>query len=428
MEVKVNPVYTRSRLARWRDALVFPTSVCCCIPVRIGFLIMTFLTILFAFGLSIVIWFEVFKSSNPLDGPTERKAFICAGILESSLALAAVAGFVGAVTRQYKSVLIYTYFIYVHFFLNIIIGIWFLVAIRQSNRDMFTQECDHFVDENNDETCSKLAAMSEGVFVAVTACVLLLELYGVLIASGYRRHLHEQKENLRQQRLGYYHAMGTPAPLPKHSRSGSTQSENALLHPTMSRDSSYVYEDPYEENNIMDIRPLSTTDYQPVSTQIDPEDLNGRSIGYGHTPETSSSSSVSTRRMRSLPPLPSLNSNPRSNPSSDPLQSVRQTEWANEKARQLDGRPRPLPRRGESSYTRPPANPPPPLDVDVDYSRDEISTAVSTHVHSALLDHAAVMQGAFRPVFVPSPRDRARGRTLAGDEPPPYRQMSRRAP
>ena len=85
--------------------------------------------------------------------------------------------FIGAVARKPRFVKIYTYFIYVHFVLNIVVGIYFLVTIRESNRLQVVDECYNMLAGNSSEdSCGTLMKIPTYVFIAVVSFVLLLEL------------------------------------------------------------------------------------------------------------------------------------------------------------------------------------------------------------------------------------------------------------
>ena len=73
--------------------------------------------------------------------------------------------------------MIYTYFLYVHFILNLIVGIYFLVTVRASNRQQLIDYCaEVFVDTSVESSCSRLMSVSTYVFIAIVAALLLLEL------------------------------------------------------------------------------------------------------------------------------------------------------------------------------------------------------------------------------------------------------------
>lgn len=72
--------------------------------------------------------------------------------------------------------MIYTYFLYIHFVLNLIVGIYFLVTVRASNRQELVDDCAKVLGGTSMESsCAQLMSVSTYVFIAIVAALLLLE-------------------------------------------------------------------------------------------------------------------------------------------------------------------------------------------------------------------------------------------------------------
>ena len=73
--------------------------------------------------------------------------------------------------------MVYTYFLYIHFILNLIVGIYFLVSVRESNRQQLVDYCSEaFANTSMESSCSGLMSVSTYVFIAIVSALLLLEL------------------------------------------------------------------------------------------------------------------------------------------------------------------------------------------------------------------------------------------------------------
>jgi hypothetical protein len=323
---------------------------------------MSLFTFLLSGTISVIIWFEVFHSYQL--SYKERVAFILTGIIESLLFLASIIGFIGVVARKQLFVMMYTYFLYVHFVLNIVVGIFFLVTVRASNRQELVNSCaEVFTDMSVESSCSRLMSVSTYVFIAIVAALLLIEFYGVLIATRYVYRLRMQKRDDRSRRLGFFHALSSPDPPSKgHTRQWSDNIE--LLHP---RDSSGGD----LENAVFDIRRQNS--YMPVSMYD--RDLPPVPTAASPLSPPSSSDTTSGRRIRALPPRP------------DTLSPV-VTRTPNR------------PRDGPIWPERLPRN---PHQTSMDSEDEQLyATEVSTTAHSALMDHATYMESMFgRPHFPP---------------------------
>lgn len=330
----------------------------------------------------------------------ERVSFLLTGIAESVLFLLSIAGcvdqslfasppltafvasFVGVVARKQSFVMLYTYFLYVHFVLNIIVGTYFLVTVRKSNRQQIVDYCASvFAGTSAESNCTGLSGISTSVFIVIVVVLLLLELCesftyppclcqlvffpqdGTVVATRYVYHLRMQKKDGRSRRLGFFHALSAP-PF-KHTCQPSDNIE--LLHPrdSIASYSTVPYVDPYDIED-------RTFDIDMPSTNLDAE--------RGHSAQPSrltASSDGSARRIRALPPRPSANS-------------------------ALDVLTRPPRTRSDLPLAQEMVSPDGEVDPDSPYTVE-----LSTTAHSALMDHAAYM----RPVFSSS---------TSPDSPPPY--------
>lgn len=393
--------------------LLYSPYFCCCIPVRFGFVLLTCLSFLFSGVLSVLVWFELSHSYSL--SSKEKSSFWAVGIVETILLAVSIIGFIGAVARKQRFVRIYAYFIYIHLLLNVIVGIYFLLTIRQSNRQQIVNECYAVLANNPSQSnCQSLMNISTYVFIAVVSFVLLLELYGALIATRYLSTLTKQKKVEHSRRLGLYHTVANN--LPRHSRDPSGMSDDIeLLH---TRDSSGATSlslgGPSDYgDDVLDIthpptsyEPVPTHhpdmlshDQQPSQSSITPAH-NYRQLP-SHSSAYPSSTSSPSRSFRALPPRPSSSlvvespvtrispqvsdRMPRATTTSDPPSSF--------------------------SYESHDLSTHPNRDVD-----QRSTHSVSTSAHAALIEHASLMWPRFFPPSssVPVP-----------ELPPQYRQYGR---
>ncbi|KAH7888762.1 hypothetical protein F5I97DRAFT_1855305 [Phlebopus sp. FC_14] len=377
------------KLKEW---LLHSSSFCGCIPVRAGFTLLTVLTFFLSGALSVVIWFEVFHSYEL--SSKQKSVFILTGVVESILFLVSITGFVGVVVRKQLFVTIYTLFLYAHSILNLLVGIYFLITIRMSNRQQLVDECARvFVNTPTESDCSRLMNVSTYIFIAIVIALLLLELYGALIATRYQYRLRMQKKDSRSRRLGYFHALPVPTPPVKHTRQPSDNIE--LLR---SRDSSVPYGDPDEEDEVLDIRPQPSTSYAPLAT-CDRELPAVPGPSPQASQRTISSDISSGRRVRALPPRPTVSPNLTGHAPAN----KQPDQQPNTQQGVLPGYPPP-------SYSYETTD---PLSPESEDERQSLYTAeVSTNAHSALMAHAAYMHTAFMPSVnvppVPKPASRSR--------------------
>ena len=290
--------------------------------------------------------------------------------------------------------MIYAYFLYVHFVLNLIVGIYFLVTVRASNRQELVDYCaEVFVDTSVESSCTSLMSVSTYVFIAIVAALLLLELCesrcfrgfaladlfllqdGVLIATRYVYRLRIQKRDDRSRRLGYFHALSTPdTQSSRHTRQASDNIE--LLR---AQESTGDPQD-FEDGVVLDIRPQS---YMPVSTH----DRDLLPAPAPSTPPYSFSDTTSSgRRIRALPPRPVGNA-----ASPDVTRASSRPQKGAVRPVRLPNPHEPLRRASKGREPQPP-----------DSEDEQHSLEVSTNAHSALMDHAKYMESMIFTAPVPN--------------------------
>ncbi|KII92578.1 hypothetical protein PLICRDRAFT_37348 [Plicaturopsis crispa FD-325 SS-3] len=196
-------------------------TFCCCLPVRLGVVLMSLFTILLAGAGSILFWFETGDSNL-----TEqyRAIFILAGVVESLLFLVSILGFAGAIARKQLFVHIYAIFLYFHLLVNV--GVLGYVAwmINHAAHNDILAACQKGVkDAGAQDQCSDLIQIVQGVFAGVAGLSILIELYGAFIATRYFRLLRNEKRIDRQSRLM------TASAFNRHSRGVSAGQSVGLL-------------------------------------------------------------------------------------------------------------------------------------------------------------------------------------------------------
>ncbi|KAF5321103.1 hypothetical protein D9619_001743 [Psilocybe cf. subviscida] len=171
-------------------------TFCCCLPVRLGMIVLTTLTCLIAGLLSIIIWFEV--SSTKYMSPAERAAFVLAGLSETILFVASILGLVGAIVRKQNFTQIYAYTLYTHFFLNILVIAYFSYEVARATSNTEKVACIAAIkDAQAQQQCTDLLSFATWVYVTIAGTILLLELYGSIIVARYVNQLQREKREAR---------------------------------------------------------------------------------------------------------------------------------------------------------------------------------------------------------------------------------------
>lgn len=230
----------------YRELFFGGTKFCCCLPVRVGVIIMTVLGMLFAGLLSILLWFEV--ASTPDMSSSERAIFIVAGLVESLLFVVSVLGFVGAVVRKQLFVQIYAYSIYVHFVLNLGVAVYLLYMLVHVSTTDQVKACQLAIQNTAAQAqCTGLLKIGLGVYGAVAAIVLLSEMYGAIIVARYVNQVQREKRNIRASRMSQGASKMGP-PLGRYSTLKDDDQDGMPLHSKgLSAPRNHEEFDPYEE-------------------------------------------------------------------------------------------------------------------------------------------------------------------------------------
>ncbi|TFK44764.1 hypothetical protein BDQ12DRAFT_673536 [Crucibulum laeve] len=257
----------------YRDLFLGGSTFCCCLPVRVGVIIMTILGMFFAGILSIVLWFEVSSTIDMTSG--ERAGFVIAGLVETFLFAASIFGFVGTVVRKQLFVQTYAYIIYFHFILNVGVAIFLLYEVTRFSSTATNKAChDTIKDPQAQEQCTNLLNIATGVYWALTTFVLVAEMYGAIIVTRYVNRLKGQKRAVRVSRMtdDAFKLLPTKGSGYSQLREIPIQPE---IHVSPSNSEGGIYEeyDPYREINRAPSTSRQTHEYHGPAPPLE--------VGYG---------------------------------------------------------------------------------------------------------------------------------------------------
>ncbi|KAH8996543.1 hypothetical protein EDB86DRAFT_2919219 [Lactarius hatsudake] len=188
---------------------------CCCLPVRICVIIMALLGFILSGVLSVILWFEV-ASANGLTSK-ERGAFIGGAIVETLFFLISSVGLIGVIVRKQTFVTAYAIGLYVHFLLNLgVAGYLLSVVLHATSKDTVAL-CQHAINNTQaQDQCSSLFNTIRGTYAALASIILVVELYGAIVATRYVYQVRGEKREAR---------------MPRHMRGQSASSGTGRLIP-----------------------------------------------------------------------------------------------------------------------------------------------------------------------------------------------------
>ncbi|KAF8973207.1 hypothetical protein BDZ97DRAFT_1990447 [Flammula alnicola] len=176
------------------------TTFCCCLPVRFGVIVMSSLGCLVSGVMMILLWFEI--STTLYMTTQERVAFVLAALTETVLFSASILGLVGAIVRKQLFTQIYTYILYFDFVINLVVAAYLTYEVNRASTNAETVACQEAIkDPQAQSQCTGLLTFAKSVYFVIAAIVLLVEMYGTIIAARYLNQLQREKGAARASRL-----------------------------------------------------------------------------------------------------------------------------------------------------------------------------------------------------------------------------------
>jgi len=209
---------------------------CCCLPVRLGVLILSFFQSLCHGALAALCWFLIITRSDQVSHKI-KVALIILGSIESLAALIALGGFIGAVFKKEGGVSLYSWMINFQFGFQLVASILAVVAFFTEPKSELVQKC---VNGSSDQTvineCNKVVNASKPAIVAGVAVSLIVQLWFCWIVAAYSRQLRE-RHSLHTRAM----MLDTSSEFKYEAARGHSQE---ALRPLAQHPETYAYADP----------------------------------------------------------------------------------------------------------------------------------------------------------------------------------------
>lgn len=192
---------------------------CCCLPVRLGVFVLSFLQLLFAGAIAGLVWRD-FIVAGPVG--TERIAHLVTGIVFGLMAVAALFGFIGAMVRVRGLVQTYAVMLYCLILASVGASVFFVYTLYHSGGEQFIDTCraqsdkidlaqakaidgaQETLDNALDTICDGLLTTFKIVYIVLMVIVVLIQLYCAHIVQSYASQLDEEEILEDKQRLVSY--------------------------------------------------------------------------------------------------------------------------------------------------------------------------------------------------------------------------------
>jgi len=163
-------------------------TFCCCIPTRLGVILISLIGLLGGGTLAV---------AGALNASTMQgdKASIAITItIYLLLAIVSAIGLVGSVGRKPLLVKIYLVALIVHFLLSFALGIYALFRVFKDGPSFISHCIDANHDVGNaDVVCAEGLKVVKAISVTLFIVVWLFEIWGCVIVKGYKEQLEDEK-------------------------------------------------------------------------------------------------------------------------------------------------------------------------------------------------------------------------------------------
>ncbi|KAJ6558441.1 hypothetical protein DFH09DRAFT_1365113 [Mycena vulgaris] len=197
----------------------------CCLPLRLGVLIISFLQfVVSAFAAGLIAFFLVLQANHETvkgirfetEIPTRTKIIaIVVAVIYGLVALVSLTGFIGAIRKKESFVGIFSNLL--RFFLVVqVAAVVAYFVLYFVDKDEFSKLCiGSSTDQQVIDACNATSKHSLWVVIVSAIVPILFQAYGVYIVSCYVTKLHNQKF-LRQESFGFKGPGYVPVPEENH--------------------------------------------------------------------------------------------------------------------------------------------------------------------------------------------------------------------
>jgi len=182
----------------------------CCLPLRLGVIVISLLQLLFCGALAVLLWWALLyagKHGNDLTTVTQsmKTTIIIVASVYTAAALVGVLGFLGAIFKKNGFVKTFLILLCAVFGLQVGSSIWYLITFYHTRGTDTLSKCiNGSTDSNRIAYCNQLDAykrVPQGVMIASVIVPIIIQAYACYVVNQYSKRLNMQEaENNRQSR------------------------------------------------------------------------------------------------------------------------------------------------------------------------------------------------------------------------------------
>jgi len=205
---------------------------CCCLPVRLGVFVLSFLITLGGGVVAVFSWMEVKNFHN--DPDVDKSTLYIHAAVSSTLTLVGGFGLIGCLAKQRALVAIFATMLAVHLGFSIATGIYAIYQLFKADDTAQISNCIINSDDESDAAARCANAVKILKIAVVTAYSLswLIELWAVLVIRSYTQQLSDEEDaNIVQPTASMPSFYAPPAPHEPNAYPFTQSTQSHGYHP-----------------------------------------------------------------------------------------------------------------------------------------------------------------------------------------------------
>jgi len=164
----------------------------CCLPLRLGAFLISLIQCVLAALIAAGLWYNLIKYPDNYTGKL-KWTIIATGVYYSILALAALGGFIGTLTRSAGLLRQYGFWLGCALGVQIILDALLLWAYFSTSHDDFVSHCiNGSTDQNVIDVCNDATKIGKGWVIGAVVVGLLIQAWAAYIVGSYGHKLEHE--------------------------------------------------------------------------------------------------------------------------------------------------------------------------------------------------------------------------------------------
>ncbi|KAH0589134.1 hypothetical protein H2248_004901 [Termitomyces sp. 'cryptogamus'] len=167
----------------------------CCLPLRLGVLVIAFIQFLITGATAAAVWWSLLDANNePQLTQKLKTGIILIGVVYTVSALVCLTGFIGALARKLGAIRTYLFVLYLTLILQIAVTVFSLISFYNL-RHATGPDCLIQSNGSTYDICEEAVKIPQGAVIASAIIPIVIQMYACYIVSAYKNRLLQQKRD-----------------------------------------------------------------------------------------------------------------------------------------------------------------------------------------------------------------------------------------